>query len=93
MSLQDTVTSTTRFMREVRLELRKVSWPKREEVVRATITTLVASTLLVLFLALTDVILERGIRPLFTGDIATWTVIMLVYFGVMLYLVYLIIKE
>jgi preprotein translocase subunit SecE len=93
MPWQDKATAAVEFVREVRVELRKVSWPKRDEVFRATLMTLVATLIVALYLGFTDFLLQNGIRPLFTGTANVWTLLLLAYFGTILYLVYLTTKE
>lgn len=47
-------TSIAQFLREVRLELRRVNWPSRREVASYSLVVLVSVTLLTLFVALVD---------------------------------------
>lgn len=47
-------TSVTQFLREVRLELRRVNWPSRREVASYSLVVLVAVTLLTTYVALLD---------------------------------------
>jgi preprotein translocase subunit SecE len=47
-------TSIAQFLREVRLELRRVNWPSRREVASYSLVVLVAVTLLTLYVALLD---------------------------------------
>ena len=47
-------TSIAQFLREVRLELRRVNWPSRREVASYSAVVLVAVTLLTLYVALLD---------------------------------------
>jgi len=42
------------FFRDVAKEMRKVSWPKRKELVRYTITVISTVTIFVIFFALLD---------------------------------------
>ncbi len=42
------------YLQEVYREMQKVSWPSRQELINNTILTLVASTLLALFIFLAD---------------------------------------
>ncbi|HDZ59748.1 MAG TPA: preprotein translocase subunit SecE [Actinobacteria bacterium] len=48
-----------KFMREVRLELSKVTWPTRDELVQATIAVLVAVVVAGVFIFLFDVLFSR----------------------------------
>ena len=47
-------TSIVQFLREVRLELRRVNWPSRREVASYSLVVLVAVSLLTLYVALLD---------------------------------------
>jgi preprotein translocase subunit SecE len=47
-------TSIAQFLREVRLELRRVNWPSRREVLSYSTVVLVAVTLLTLYVAVLD---------------------------------------
>lgn len=47
-------TSVAQFLREVRLELRRVNWPSRGEVASYSLVVLVAVTLLTTYVALLD---------------------------------------
>jgi preprotein translocase SecE subunit len=93
MAWQEKFSSAVEFFQEVRQELRKVNWPKREEVTRATIMTLVATFIIAIYLGFTDFVLQNGIRPLFTGTVSFWTLVMFAYFGGLTYLIYLTTKE
>jgi preprotein translocase subunit SecE len=48
------------FLAETRLEMRKVSFPSRDEVVATTVVVLVTSFVFAVFLFLTDKLIERG---------------------------------
>jgi preprotein translocase subunit SecE len=47
-------TSVAQFLREVRLELRRVNWPSRREVASYSLVVLVAVSLITVFIALID---------------------------------------
>jgi len=49
----------TEFLREVRAEVRKVSWPTRRETVASTAVVLVAVFIISIFLGLVDLGLSR----------------------------------
>lgn len=51
-----------KFFREIRSEMRKVSWPKRKELVNSTITVLATVVFFVLFFAALDTGLSKLIR-------------------------------
>ncbi len=50
---------TIQFFKEVKLELKKVTWPGRKEVINSTIVVLIATTIITIFLYLVDVGLSR----------------------------------
>jgi preprotein translocase subunit SecE len=51
-----------KFFREVRSEMRKVSWPKRKELVNSTIIVLATVVFFVIFFAALDTGLSKLIR-------------------------------
>jgi preprotein translocase subunit SecE len=54
--------SPAQFVREVRQELDKVTWPNRRELIVTTISVLVMSALAALFFFLVDQIIAWGVR-------------------------------
>ncbi len=52
------------FLKEARLELKKVSWPTRKEIISATTLVIVLSIAAGLFLGLLDVIFFRTVYGL-----------------------------
>ena len=48
------------FLAETRLEMRKVSFPSRDEVVATTVVVLVTSTVFAVYLWLSDIVIQRG---------------------------------
>ena len=55
-------TSPARFMREVRAEGRRVTWPNRKETTISTVMVLVMVSLSSLFFFLVDQVAQLGIR-------------------------------
>ncbi|WP_088014616.1 preprotein translocase subunit SecE [Gottfriedia acidiceleris] len=51
-----------KFFREVKSEMKKVSWPKRKELVNSTITVLATVLFFVVFFAVIDTGLSKLIR-------------------------------
>ena len=51
--------TTVRFLREVRVEMKKVTWPQRKEVIGSTAVVIVASFLVSFFLGFVDLILQK----------------------------------
>ena len=51
--------TTVRFLREVRVELKKVTWPQRKEIIGSTAVVILASFLVSFFLGFVDLILQK----------------------------------
>ena len=47
----------TKFLREVRSEMRKVSWPNRKELITYTIVVIITVVIVALFTSVVDVII------------------------------------
>ncbi len=47
------------FFKEVSVELRKVSWPNRQQTVSATIVVIIVSMIVAFFLGIVDVVLAK----------------------------------
>jgi len=54
------IKTTKDFLGETRLEMRKVSFPSRDEVVATTVVVLVTSTVFAIFLWIADIVIQRG---------------------------------
>jgi preprotein translocase subunit SecE len=54
------IKNTKDFLAETRLEMRKVSFPSRDEVVATTVVVLVTSTVFAIFLWIADIVIQRG---------------------------------
>lgn len=52
------------FLREVRAELKRVSWPTRQEVVTFTAVTLITTTVITLFIFALDFAFKQGVLEL-----------------------------
>jgi preprotein translocase subunit SecE len=48
------------FLTETRLEMRKVSFPSRDEVVATTVVVLITSFVFAVFLWISDIVIQRG---------------------------------
>ena len=57
--VRDSVASIPRFLREVRSEMTKVSFPSRDEVVGTTIVVLVTSFVFAIYLWLADLVIVQ----------------------------------
>jgi preprotein translocase subunit SecE len=51
--------STLQFVKEVRVELKKVTWPARKEVIGSTAVVIAASFVVAFFLGFVDLVLQR----------------------------------
>ncbi|MEA3328281.1 MAG: preprotein translocase subunit SecE [Candidatus Omnitrophota bacterium] len=49
------------FLKEARTELKKVSWPTKDELIGSTVIVIVVTLLLVTFIGICDYFLSRGI--------------------------------
>ncbi|MCL4498836.1 MAG: preprotein translocase subunit SecE [Chloroflexi bacterium] len=58
------LTKLVKFLREVRIELTKVSWPSREQVIASTLVVLVAVTFFALYIGGIDQIFVKTIEAL-----------------------------
>jgi preprotein translocase subunit SecE len=52
------------FLREVKVEVKKVTWPTRKETLASTVVVLVTSIILGFFLGLVDLLLSTGVEHL-----------------------------
>lgn len=50
---------TIRFLREVRVEMKKVTWPQRKEIMGSTAVVIAASILVSFFLGFVDLVLQK----------------------------------
>jgi preprotein translocase subunit SecE len=57
-----------RFLREVRAEMKRVSWPTREQLVAFTVVTLITSTVLTLFIFGLDIFFKDGLLYFLGGS-------------------------
>lgn len=53
---------TVQFLREVKVEMSKVTWPTRDELVQSTIAVMVAVVITGVFIFILDIIFSRLIR-------------------------------
>jgi preprotein translocase subunit SecE len=59
------VARTAEFLREVRVEATKVSWPSRKELRDSTIVVIVMTLIMAAIIFVLDQILNLGLRQLF----------------------------
>ncbi len=60
-------TSPVEFIREVREETNKISWPSRKEVIISTVMVMIMVTMASLFFLAVDAILKWGIDKVLLG--------------------------
>lgn len=60
------VKRTQEYLEEVMVEMRKVDWPDRRELVDNTFITLVASALIALFIFLADQVISTALEMLYS---------------------------
>jgi len=58
-----------KFLKEVNAELRKVTWPTKDELVGSTIVTIVVSLVVAIFIGIVDRILSLVVRAIFGGGV------------------------
>ena len=51
-----------KFLKEVRIELTKVSWSKKEELIHATILVLICSAILTTYIAVVDMSFSKALQ-------------------------------
>jgi preprotein translocase subunit SecE len=60
--MADTIQKVTRFLKEVRFELKRVTWPSRKETIAGTAVVLVIVLITASFLGIVDIGLSRLIK-------------------------------
>ena len=59
------ISKITKFFNDVKVEMAKVSWPTREELINSTMIVAVVSILFTVFIFVADLILSRVIQLFF----------------------------
>ena len=57
----------SKFLKEVNAELRKVTWPTKDELVGSTIVVIVVSIVLAVFIGIVDRVLSFLVQAIFGG--------------------------
>jgi len=60
-----TVTSTREFLHDVRVEMKQVTWPSREDVVATTWVVIATVAFFGVFLAIVDKLVQMGVTYVF----------------------------
>ncbi|MCH8028049.1 MAG: preprotein translocase subunit SecE [candidate division Zixibacteria bacterium] len=56
-----------RFLKEVNVELRKVTWPSKDELVGSTIVVIIVSFMVAIFIGIVDKVLTLIVTTIFGG--------------------------
>ena len=56
-----------KYLKETSAELRKMTWPTKEELIGSTIVTCVVSFVVAIFIGIVDRLLTMGIHAIFGG--------------------------
>jgi preprotein translocase subunit SecE len=54
-----------KFLKEVRNELNKVTWPTKNEIIGSTIVVVIVSIIMSIFIGIVDFGLDKGVRAIF----------------------------
>jgi len=60
-----TIQDTREFLHDVRLEMKQVTWPSRDEVISTTTAVVATVAFFGLFLAVVDWLVQRGVTYIF----------------------------
>jgi len=61
------VNKAQKYLKETSAELRKMTWPTKDELIGSTIVTVVVSIIVSIFIGIVDRILTFGITSIFRG--------------------------
>jgi preprotein translocase subunit SecE len=64
MPMKDFWAKIIQFLREVRVEIKKVTWPTRKETLASTIVVLITTFVLGFYLGIVDFLLSHGVQYL-----------------------------
>jgi len=62
--MKETWEKILQFFREVRVEIKKVTWPTRKETMASTIVVLITTFIIGAFLGIVDFLLSTGVEHL-----------------------------
>lgn len=54
-----------KFLKETRAEMKKVTWPTKDEIIGSTIVTVVVSIIVSIFIGMVDFVLDKAVRAIF----------------------------
>jgi len=67
MPMKENWEKILQFFREVRVEIKKVTWPTRKETMASTIVVLVTTFIIGAFLGIVDFLLSTGVGQILKG--------------------------
>ncbi|MFH1700173.1 MAG: preprotein translocase subunit SecE [Candidatus Zixiibacteriota bacterium] len=54
-----------KFFKETKIEMTKVTWPSRQEIIGSTIVTVVVAVIVSIFIGIVDFALDKIVRTIF----------------------------
>ncbi|MCK5127751.1 MAG: preprotein translocase subunit SecE [candidate division Zixibacteria bacterium] len=54
-----------KFLKETKVEMKKVTWPNKQEIIGSTIVTVVVSIIVSIFIGIVDFGLDTAVRAIF----------------------------
>lgn len=82
-----------KFIKEVRIEMSKVTWPSKKEIYASTFMVIVSTLILAFFLGLVDYVLLQGIQPVLKGAPTYFSFITLGIFLALVFWIYKMIES
>ena len=58
------ISKTKKFVQDVQVEMKKVTWPSRDELRGSTMVVIVTVIIIAIFIGIVDLILNRGLAKL-----------------------------
>lgn len=58
------ISKTKKFVQDVQVEMKKVTWPSRDELKGSTMVVIVTVIIIAIFIGIVDLILNRGLAKL-----------------------------
>jgi len=65
--MKETWEKILQFFREVRVEIKKVTWPTRKETLASTVVVLITTFIIAAFLGVMDFLLSTGVEQILKG--------------------------
>jgi preprotein translocase subunit SecE len=62
VDIKNAVEKTKQFFREIKVELKKISWPQRKETIASTSVVLIIVMIVAFYLGIVDMILSRVVK-------------------------------